>query len=220
MRARTSSLAAAWSTRASLLGASLVAASTLACTSTVGEPQPAKPATPAATADPDAVVVTPEPTPPRVPVPFACAEDHDCVASCSQGAVSRAWYRDMFPGGEGCEDGCTRKGTDAPRCEAGRCVAYHQGARDPQCTAREDVATAPLRPGPAHQCARDDECRLSCAFGAIRQDWYEWRGLRAHECRDGCSSIGMDVRCADGYCQTTRLGEPYPGCDQLPTTPE
>lgn len=106
----------------------------------------------------------------------------------------------MYPGGEACEDGCTGKGAEPPRCQDGGCVAYRLGAPDPLCTRKPDQRTEPLSPGPAHRCQRDDECRLSCAFGAIRSDWYGWQDLAARECRDGCSSKGMSVRCEDGLC--------------------
>ncbi|MFO0631473.1 MAG: hypothetical protein U0168_01345 [Nannocystaceae bacterium] len=61
--------------------------------------------------------------------------------------MSRAWHTAVYPGGEACEDGCTSKGTDAPRCEASTCVAYRGGARDPGCTGvvAEPIAGPGLR---------------------------------------------------------------------------
>lgn len=84
-------------------------------------------------------VSSPPPPPPQPSSPdprFACAKNGDCVASCQHGAVARAWYEATYPGGEACEDGCTSKGTEPPRCEEGTCVAYRLGARDPSCTRR------------------------------------------------------------------------------------
>lgn len=39
---------------------------------------------------------------------------------------------------------------------------------------------------------------MSCAFGAIRGDWYGWKDLAAHECRDGCAAKGTCAGCEDG----------------------
>ncbi len=61
-----------------------------------------------------------------------CAKDSDCRTSCRYGAVSKQWYS---YGAQGeCKDGCTRKGTQTPKCEQGICVNYYRGKRDPLCT--------------------------------------------------------------------------------------
>lgn len=125
--------------------------------------------------------------------------------------MNRSWYARMFPGGEACEDGCTSKGTQAPRCEAGSCVAYAEGERDPLCT-RRAVLHEPQRPGPAHRCQRDDECQLSCTFGAVNTAWYAL--APRDECRDGCASKGMSSRCEDGRCVASREGAPDPPCTE------
>ena len=64
----------------------------------------------------------------------------------------------------------------------------------------------------AHACARDDQCRLSCTYGAVTNLWYDLADRRRDECRDGCSAKGMSVRCEDGRCLALRNGEPYLGC--------
>ncbi len=107
-----------------------------ACTSTTPPPSAAK-AEPTAPAkvEPSAEV------PAAAPARFACREDRECVASCLHGAVARAWHTAAYPGGEACQDGCTSKGTEPPRCEQGKCVAYRAGAPDPVCT---NVANEPV----------------------------------------------------------------------------
>ncbi len=65
---------------------------------------------------------------------YTCASDADCRVSCEHGAVSADWYREAFPEGDGCEDGCTSKGSESPHCEDGICVAYYKGERDRGCT--------------------------------------------------------------------------------------
>ncbi len=144
----------------------------------------------------------------------ACTNDAACITSCSQGAVNREWYIAMFPGGEACRDGCTSKGHGPARCDAGMCVAYYADMPDPLCTRRSDLVTVVQRPGPAHRCTNDEECQLSCTYGAVRSDWYRLMDRRAEECRDGCSSKGMSVRCEDGRCLALRMDEPWLGCTE------
>jgi hypothetical protein len=64
-----------------------------------------------------------------------CTVDADCMQTCAHGAINREWFS-WHDFGPDCRDGCTRKGTDPPRCEEGQCVAYHLGTRDDLCTAR------------------------------------------------------------------------------------
>lgn len=180
---------------------------------------PAEPPVPAERAvgsRPPEVEVRPAPSAPPTAAaagPFTCQRDDDCTASCTHGAVNRRYQQSRYPGGEACEDGCTRKGTDAPRCQGGECVAYHLGAPDPLCTRVANQRTEPLVPGPAHRCQRDDECRMSCAFGAIRGDWYGWQDLAAHECRDGCAAKGTRAGCEDGICVARRDGARLRDCE-------
>ncbi len=157
-------------------------------------------------------VTAPTPVAATVPVDaLACKADGECVASCSQGAVARAWFERMFPGGEACEDGCANKGTEPPRCEGGRCVAWRGGARDPMCTGIAALV-APQRPGPAHRCARDEECRMSCAWGAVNSGWFALADRP--DCKDGCAGKGMTVRCDAGRCLALRDGQPDPECTE------
>ncbi|MEZ4449841.1 MAG: hypothetical protein R3B09_10220 [Nannocystaceae bacterium] len=185
----------------------------LACTSAAPQ-EPAEPSTIAA-APTDASSSPPPQASRSTTTPhedYTCSADHECVASCSQGAVNRAWYERMFPGGEACEDGCTSKGSEAPRCMAGTCVAYHDGDTDPWCTHVRGLVTEPQRPGPAHRCTLDDECRLSCTFGAVNTQWYEL--APRHECKDGCASEEMRVICEKGRCAAYQGRSPYPACTE------
>ena len=50
-----------------------------------------------------------------------CVQDADCVASCSQCAVSREWYQEWSKKSLDCSDGCAHQGTKA-LCQEGRCV--------------------------------------------------------------------------------------------------
>ncbi|MCA9637875.1 MAG: hypothetical protein KC420_17730 [Myxococcales bacterium] len=203
--------------------APLLLALTLACTTAGGDAvgeTPRRPDPVAAPAPDPTSVVAPDPTSTSTPAKsapaeIACASDDECTSSCSQGAVNRRWYEATFPGGEACEDGCTSKGSESPRCEEGICVAYRLGARDPECTDRPDRARAPQRPGPAHRCESDQECRVSCNFGAIRGDWYGYLGLEARECKDGCASKGITARCAEGRCAAFRGDSPLAECTEV-----
>ncbi|MBL8946989.1 MAG: hypothetical protein JNK45_27705 [Myxococcales bacterium] len=140
---------------------------------------------------------------------LACTANDECLASCRHGAVNRAWHAATYPGGEACEDGCTAKGTEAPRCEQGRCTAYRGGALDSQCTALD---VAPLDgPGPAHRCAADDDCAVHCEHGAVNRQWLSWQ--RPSECGDGCTSPGHEPpRCEDGRCVAYRGGARHAAC--------
>lgn len=179
----------------------------VACTAATSEPtakaEPAEPepANARPTAGSDVVAGPPE--------RLACAADGECLASCRHGAVNRAWHLAAYPGGEACEDGCTAKGTEAPRCEQGRCVAYRGGAPDAKCTAL-DVPTLD-GPGPAHRCGADGECTLHCEHGAVNQQWLSWQ--RPSECGDGCTSPGHEPpRCEGGRCVAYRGGKPHAAC--------
>lgn len=150
---------------------------------------------------------------PAAPKVHACVTDTDCIASCRHGAVSRAWHTKVYPGGEACEDGCTSKGTDAPRCESSECVAYRQGARDPVCTG---VDVEPIvGHGPAHRCSADDQCVTTCDHGAVNKEWLSWQ--KPSECGGGCGSPAQDpTKCEDGRCVAYRGGRPDPGCTGRP----
>jgi hypothetical protein len=141
---------------------------------------------------------------------FTCAADGDCLNSCNHGAVNRAWYVERYPGDERCEDGCTSKGTEPAKCLDGLCVAFRLGQRAEDCTRRK--AEVIPGPGPAHSCATDDDCSLSCMYGAVNRSWYSYSVTRDQECKDGCASKGMDAKCEQGRCLAFRRGEPSPGC--------
>ena len=159
-----------------------------ACSRKPTEPEPA--ATARAPAEPPSAAAA------AAAAEHACANDADCTNSCLHGAVNRAWWERTYPGGEACEDGCTSKGTDPARCEAGSCVAYVSGARSDECTKRR---RAPLPgPGPAHRCSSDDDCRTSCRYGAVNREWYSYGAT--NECKDGCASKGDSARCEGGAC--------------------
>ncbi|MCA9716241.1 MAG: hypothetical protein KC468_16285 [Myxococcales bacterium] len=146
-----------------------------------------------------------------------CARDEDCMNSCSQGAVSVAWYREAYPGREACEDGCESKGTEPARCEQGACVAYWMGRRNDECTRRPP--TRDDRPGPAHSCARDDDCVTDCALGAVNRAWYELDPARPR-CKDGCARKGSEApRCREGLCVAWYRGAPDDVCTRRPVIP-
>jgi hypothetical protein len=154
-------------------------------------------------------VTPPAPSGPIEPE-FACTADGDCMNSCHHGAVNRAWYAEKYPGGERCEDGCTSKGTEPARCIDGLCVAFRLGKRSVGCTRlAADVIPGP---GPAHSCATDDDCGMSCLYGAVNNNWYSYSVDRAVECKDGCASKGADARCEDGVCVGYLRGERSDGC--------
>ncbi len=135
------------------------------------------------------------------------------MPSCRHGAVSRAWHTAVYPGGEACEDGCTSKGTDAPRCEASTCVAYRGGARDPGCTG---VVAEPIAgPGPAHRCGSDDDCVTTCEHGAVNKQWLSWQ--TPSDCGGGCTNPGHEPpRCEAGACVAYRGGTPQASCTRKP----
>ncbi len=156
----------------------------------------------------------PPPRPPDAPTPidprYACENNGDCVASCHHGAVAGAWWQTQYPGDEGCEDGCTSKGTEPPICSNRRCVARRNGADDPGCT---QVDARPLEgPGPAHRCVNDEDCTNDCALGAINAEWFA-RQDRGPACRDGCTAKGTEAaRCEKGRCVAYRLGARHHEC--------
>jgi hypothetical protein len=170
---------------------------------------------------PPATAPRPEPPPPE-PRPvdddpegmFACRQNRDCVSSCRHGAVSRAWYAASYPGGEACEDGCTAAGFEAPRCVGGGCTAFRDGAPDPGCTRK--VVEVVAGPGPAHTCAADGDCMLSCLYGAINARWYAASPRLRGECKDGCAAAGLEVRCVQGSCVTFRGETIETGCTRRP----
>jgi len=133
---------------------------------------------------------------------FACEQNRDCVNSCRHGAVNRGWYAASYPGGETCEDGCTAKGFEAPRCVGGICTAFRDGEPDPGCT-RMAVDVLP-GPGPAHACAASGDCMLSCVHGAVNAKWYAASPRLRGECKDGCAAAGLEARCVQGSCATFR----------------
>ena len=66
---------------------------------------------------------------------WRCDRDRDCLRSCSHGAVSKIWYKKVQARIRECEDGCANQTSAAPRCLAGRCVAFdRKGQQVPHCT--------------------------------------------------------------------------------------
>jgi hypothetical protein len=159
------------------------------------------PEAPAEIASPPAGPIEPE---------FACQADGDCVNSCNHGAVSRAWYTAQYPGGERCEDGCTSKGTEPARCIDGLCVAFRLGRRSNECTRRRTEVIP--GPGPAHSCATDTDCSISCMYGAVNRNWYSYSVEPGSECKDGCASKGASTKCEDGICVGYLRGERADHC--------
>jgi hypothetical protein len=164
------------------------------CTPTPNQNAPAPSASPSAASTTSSA--KPEP-PVAAPTKFGCAGDADCWSSCAHGAVNRRWWEEQYPGGEGCEDGCTSKGSEAPKCEQGSCVAYAFGKRAPECTHVEREVTQ--GPGPAHRCSVDGDCRMSCAYGAVNAAWYD-SASGLSECKDGCAHQSNVARCQNGGC--------------------
>jgi hypothetical protein len=165
----------------------------------------------------------------KAPGAFGCKVAADCVNSCRHGAVSRTWYRTHYPGGERCKDGCTSKGTEAPRCVAQSCVAYYKGKPSATCTRRQ-VKVLP-GPGPAHQCTSAAQCMNSCLFGALNARWYQrhtWHKRLDQRCEDGCASkFHGPPRCEERMCtaylrSTGPKTKPRkaPGCTGVPVTPK
>jgi hypothetical protein len=187
----------------------------LACAFFTGCPTREEPPPPAAAPEP-------EPPPPPEPPPvaddpegmFTCQQNRDCVSSCRHGAVNREWYAASYPGGETCEDGCTSKGFEAPRCVAGTCTAFREGAPDPGCTRKS--AEVVVGPGPAHACTADSDCMASCLYGAVNARWYAASPKLRGECKDGCAAAGLEVRCAQGGCVTFRGERIETGCTRRP----
>ena len=147
---------------------------------------------------------------PAVLDPYACKTADDCMSSCMHGAVNTAWYREQYPGGELCKDGCVRKGTDAALCIDGGCVSYYKGERNDACTRREIELSSV--PGPAHVCNSDADCLLSCSLGAVNRHWYE-RRTNQTECDDGCEGPDSDPpRCEERLCVAYRAGKKDGSC--------
>lgn len=72
-----------------------------------------------------------------LPLPaYRCERDSDCATSCATGAVNARWLQAHRAQVLGCKDGCARKGTEAPRCEARTCVGWDRGRRSSGCTER------------------------------------------------------------------------------------
>ena len=85
-------------------------------------------------ADPEpAPTIPPSGTSSRVPAPYACQADSDCVTTCAHGALNAQWFRKNFPVIGDCFDGC-QMGAQAPRCIDGTCVAFRDGKPDDACT--------------------------------------------------------------------------------------
>lgn len=127
-----------------------------------------------------------------------CNTDRDCIASCAHGAVNTSWLSRNYPGGELCEDGCTSKGTDPPKCEANSCVAYRFGAPDPPCTNTNNPIDH--SPGWAHRCKSDNDCTVTCAYGAVNAAWLSSLTEPA-DCKGGCTAKGWaPPKCQEGMC--------------------
>ena len=81
---------------------------------------------------------------PPAPAPIAddakwrCATDADCMVSCSQGAVNKAWYATANV--HECDDGCANQLAAAPRCVEHACVAFRESA-DGKTVTRNDSCT-------------------------------------------------------------------------------
>jgi hypothetical protein len=72
------------------------------------------------------------------------------------------------------------------------------------------AARAPDDPEAPYRCARDQDCVVSCRFGAVATVW--WRAHGADDdrgCQDGCASKGLVAVCERGSCATddTRFGK-------------
>lgn len=157
---------------------------------------------------------TAQPTAPAAPnedAVHACTKDDDCVNSCRHGAVSRSWWEASYPGGEPCEDGCTSKGTDPPKCRQGHCAAYFQGKPSAECTLKNESVIP--GPGPAHRCQSDADCRMSCRYGAVNAQWYTY-GAKG-ECKDGCA-MARHARCDSGACVAMRGNQVDERCTKRP----
>ncbi|MFA5000652.1 MAG: hypothetical protein WC531_00270 [Candidatus Paceibacterota bacterium] len=55
----------------------------------------------------------------------------------------------------------------------------------------------------AHQysCQADNDCHLSCIWGAVNEAWYVNNG-QEENCVGGCNGIGMKVHCVNNVCHT------------------
>ncbi len=180
------------------------------------QPQPA----PTPPQEPTIIEPEPEPEPETRQDPNAeadpahrCRLHDDCTNSCSLGAVNRYWYEIHYPDGDRCEDGCTSKGFEAPRCEQGTCVAYRQGSKEPSCT-QQPVKYRAVEIPKKFSCSTAKDCHVTCSLGAINQAYFESL-TDFRDCRDGCSSVGTDwPQCQNGLCVSYRLGNPSPHCTQ------
>jgi len=88
---------------------------------------------------------------------------------------------------------------------AGACTRERTSDAKPDPSARPPV-DAPPQPIVEERfaCVVDADCRLSCAYGAVASKWYEEHVRQ--ECKDGCASQVMSVRCVDLACVAFRDG--------------
>jgi hypothetical protein len=83
-------------------------------------------------------------------------------------------------------------------------------SRDRSVDARPDPSVRPTSTATPKEvderfaCTRDEECRLSCAYGAVSATWYAAHARQ--ECKDGCASAGESARCLAGSCVAFRDG--------------
>lgn len=198
------------------LASIFVLATVVGCREKPAEPAVA-PSTPVSIASAPPTPTTPASPASRMPPapasdsPLACNADRDCTNSCRHGAVNRRWWELKYPGEEGCEDGCTSKGTDPARCENGKCTAYAFGKPAKECT--ELLREVVPGPGPAHRCNAPADCMNSCRYGAVNRNWY---GLaQRNECKDGCAGKGSEApRCEKGMCTAYNRGVSHPHCTE------
>ena len=52
-----------------------------------------------------------------------------------------------------------------------------------------------------YSCQTDDDCHLSCRWGAVNEAWYLNTG-KEENCVGGCLGIGMGSRCVNKVCHT------------------
>ncbi len=142
----------------------------------------------------------------------ACQKPDDCTSSCSLGAVNKFWYEIHYPDGDACEDGCTSKGFEAPRCEQNVCTSYRQGSLVPECTA-QPVVYRDIQHSPAYRCKTGADCNVTCMFGATNAAYFQQHLAGGPDCRDGCTAKGTEApQCQNGLCVGYRLGNPQPYC--------
>jgi hypothetical protein len=105
--------------------------------------------------------------------------------------------------------GCSRtEGTPPPRPDpAAKTTTTPATTPDPVPTAAVDERW---------RCKKDEDCRISCAKGAVSKAWYEAWG-KSGECKDGCEELNV-ARCIDFGCVAVHyndVGKIDPGCTRV-----